>query len=128
MTETQVKWFGVSKQWGELAKQIISEFPEYTFSGGELAKQIISEFPEYTFSGGELAKQIISEFPEYTFSGMDDIDPHNALPWLENLLNSTINQAVDEQLKDIIKLNNKVYDPIELEILLEKKLNLGGKP
>ena len=46
----------------------------------------------------------------------------------KNCINQTRNQAVDEQLKDIIKLNNKVYDPIELEILLEKKLNLGGKP
>jgi len=50
------------------------------------------------------------------------------MPKLLNLISSTINQAVDEQLKDIIKLNNKVYDPIELEILLEKKLNLGSKP
>ena len=47
---------------------------------------------------------------------------------LKELFDNAINQAVDEQLKDIIKLNNKVYDPIELEILLEKKLNLGGKP
>ena len=47
---------------------------------------------------------------------------------LKPLFRNAINQAVDEQLKDIIKLNNKVYDPIELEILLEKKLNLGSKP
>jgi len=53
-----------------------------------------------------------------------DCDMHGLKPLFRN----AINQAVDEQLKDIIKLNNKVYDPIELEILLEKKLNLGGKP
>ena len=53
-----------------------------------------------------------------------DCDMHGLKPLFRN----AINQAVDEQLKDIIKLNNKVYDPIELEILLEKKLNLGSKP
>ena len=41
-------------------------------------------------------------------------------------LKTFIQETLNQQLQEIIKLNRKVYDPIELGIRLENKL--GSKP